>query len=80
MISPFPVTPPQTPIPFPLILPFASMSRLLHPLTHFCLSPQHIPELGHLISPLPKMSHKIILCDIRMWSHGSFMYILCFVI
>ena len=47
MISPFQVTPPQTPYPIsPSLFPFASMRMLLHPLPHFCLTALAIPYAG----------------------------------
>ena len=44
MISSFPVSSPQTPIPSSLL--FASMMVLLHPLTHSHLTPLAFPCTG----------------------------------
>ena len=60
MKSPFLVTPPQTPIQYFLSsFPFASMSVLLHPLTHCCLTTlaSLYGEASNL-PPLPLMSDK----------------------
>ena len=71
---PFLGTPPYTPHPIPLLsLHFASLTVLLHPLTHSCLTTLASPYAGasrlHRTSPT-LMSDKVILCYICIWSHG----------
>ena len=75
MLSPFPVSPPETGYPIPL--PPASMRVLPHLPTHSLLLPCLIILL-HCINPsqdqwplLPLMPNKAILCYICDWSHGS---------
>ena len=48
MISPFPVSPPQPPILYPLPLPLASMRVLLHPLFHSHLTALASPYTGSI--------------------------------
>ena len=46
MLSPFPVSPPET--PYPILPPPASMRVLPHPPTHFCLPILAFPYTGAL--------------------------------
>ena len=74
MLSPFPVSPPQLPIPSSLSPLPASMRVLPHPPTHSCLSTLSFPYAGssslHRTKGLPSlMSDKAILGYICNWSH-----------
>jgi hypothetical protein len=70
MLSPFPVSPPQPPIPF--LIPPVSMRVL----PHSCLSALEFPYTGASslhrteVAPLPLMPGKTIPCYISSWSHG----------
>jgi hypothetical protein len=70
MLNPFPVSPPQTPIPSQLLYEGAA------PPTHSHVSTLPFPYLGLPAStgprvPLPLMPDKTILYYICSWSHGS---------
>jgi hypothetical protein len=72
MLSPFPVSPPQIPIPSPLPL---LLWRFFpnHPLLPQCPSiPLYwvIEPPQDQGAPLPLMSDKAVLCYIYIWSHG----------
>ena len=73
MLSPFQVSPRET----PYLIPAASMRVLPHKFTHFCLPcpplPLHwgIEPSKDQGPPLPLMPDKAILCYKSSWSHGS---------
>ena len=72
MISPFPVTPPNNPIPsVHSLLPFASMRVLLHSCPTAPASPYSgTSNLHKTRGLLPLMSDKAILCHMCILSQG----------
>lgn len=73
MISPFQLTPPETPIPSPLTpLTLRLIRSHLHPFTHSHLNTLASPYSGaSSIPPFPLRSDEAILCFICIWSPGS---------
>jgi len=74
MLSPFQVSPRQT--PYPILPPSASVRVLPHPSTHSCLTALTFPYTGHWAlqdqqPPLPLMTGKALFSYISSWSHGS---------
>ena len=72
MLSPFPVSPPQS--PYPLHLPLWGCSLTCPPILLQCPSiylPWVIEPPQDQGAPLPVMPAKAIICYISSWSYGS---------